>query len=146
MEILSFRFPTDIRFGAGARGVLAEFAEKHNVSRPLLVTDSGLVRTEAFSLAAAEAERVWGQGCRRFTGVGANPTDQDVEDAWQAYDKGQCDGIVGLGGGSALDAAKAMRLKVFQPRRLGRQGHGRWLPPRQPQALQDDTARRCFLS
>jgi len=40
--ISQFRFPTDIRFGAGARSVLAEFARKYSVRRQLLVTDSGL--------------------------------------------------------------------------------------------------------
>jgi len=51
----------------------------------------------------------------KFTGVHPNPTDQDVEDAWESYAQGDCDGIVGLGGGSALDAAKALRLKVAFP-------------------------------
>ena len=49
-EISQFRFPADIRFGAGARSVLAEFARKYKVIRPLLVTDSGLPQTEAFRL------------------------------------------------------------------------------------------------
>ena len=49
-DILQFRFPTDIRFGVGGRCELSEFARMYKVSRPLLVTDSGLLKTEAFEL------------------------------------------------------------------------------------------------
>jgi len=114
-EISQFRFPTDIRFGVGARSVLAEFGRKYKLRQPLLVTDSGLPQTEAFRLVVKEADRVWPGRCVQFTGVHANPTDQDVEDAWRAYVQGGCDGVIGLGGGSALDAARALRLKVAFP-------------------------------
>lgn len=114
-EISQFRFPTDIRFGVRARSTLAEFAQKYKVSRPLLITDSGLPETEAFRLVLEEANQVWPRNCVRFTGVHPNPTDQDVEEAWVAYAEGDCDGVVGLGGGSALDVAKALRLKVAFP-------------------------------
>jgi len=114
-QISQFRFPTAIRFGAGARSALAEFAQTYEVARPLLVTDSGLVETDAFRLVAAEMARVWPGGFVEFAGVHPNPSDQDVEDAWRAYADGRCDGVVGLGGGSALDAARAMRLKTAFP-------------------------------
>jgi alcohol dehydrogenase class IV len=114
-EISQFRFPTDIRFGVGARSVLAEFARRYEVLRPLLVTDSGLPKTKAFCLIADEMDRLWPGAYVQFTGVHPNPTDQDVENAWGSYVQGDCDGVVGLGGGSALDAAKALRLKVALP-------------------------------
>ncbi len=114
-EILSFRFPLDIRYGPGARSVLAEFADERGVGRPLLVTDSGLLKTDAYRLAEAEIQRVWGENVAKFTNVQPNPSEQDVENAWKAYAEGECDGIIGLGGGSALDVARATRLKVFAP-------------------------------
>jgi len=114
-EISQFRFPTNIRFGVGARSALAEFARTYEVCKPLLVTDSGLPETEAFLLAADGMDRVWPGAYGKFTGVHPNPTDQDVEDAWEFYKQGGCDGVVGLGGGSALDAAKALRLKAAFP-------------------------------
>jgi 4-hydroxybutyrate dehydrogenase len=109
-KISQFRFPTDIRFGVGARSLLAEFAQKYKVHRPLLVTDSGLPGTEAFYLVVDAMDRVWPGAYEKFTDVHPNPTDEDVEEAWEAYAQGDCDGVVGLGGGSALDAAKALRL------------------------------------
>lgn len=114
-EISQFRFPTDIRFGVGARSALAEFARKYKVCQPLLVTDSGLPGTEAFCLVNDEMVRVWPGAYVRFMGVHPNPTDRDVEDAWNAYVQGNCDGVVGLGGGSAIDAARALRLKTAFP-------------------------------
>ena len=114
-QISQFRFPTDIRFGVGARTVLAEFSRKHKVYQPLLVTDSGMPETEAFHLIVDEMNRVWTGAYAQFTGVHPNPTDKDVEDACDSYVQGNCDGVVGLGGGSALDVAKALRLKVAFP-------------------------------
>jgi alcohol dehydrogenase class IV len=114
-DISQFRFPTDIRFGLGARSVLAEFSEKYNVSRPLLVTDSGLPSTEAFSLIEKQMNKVWSGAFGQFTDVHPNPTDEDVDNALSAYQQGKCDSVVGLGGGSALDAARALRLKVAFP-------------------------------
>jgi alcohol dehydrogenase class IV len=114
-DISQFRFPTDIRFGIGGRSELAEFAQKYKVNRPLLVTDSGLVKTKAFELVEEQMTTIWPGAFARFTDVHPNPTDQDVEGALSAYVEGKCDGVVGLGGGSALDAARALRLKVAFP-------------------------------
>lgn len=110
--ITQFRFPVDIRFGTGAREALGEFAQSYSVNRPLLVTDPGLGKTEAFGLIDEEMKCTWGKDYFRFTDVHPNPTDKDVENAWKAYVEGNCDGVVGLGGGSVLDTARAMRLKV----------------------------------
>ena len=114
-EISRFRFPTDVRFGVGARTVLAEFARRYNVQRPLLVTDSGLPKTRAFQLVADEMDRIWPGTYQQFSGVHPNPSDLDVESALDCYTQGDCDGVVGLGGGSALDAARALRLKIALP-------------------------------
>ena len=113
--ISQFRFPLDIRFGAGACSVLGEFGEKYNVSRPLLVTDSGLVKTEAFAMVEQTLKKIFKNNFAVFSSVDPNPTDKNVDDAWVAYRENNCDGVIGLGGGSALDAARAMRLKVAFP-------------------------------
>ncbi len=115
MELSTFSFPTIIRYGAGARTTLAEFAEAHEVRRPLLVTDAGLVETDAYRLVAEQMDTIWPDAWTPFSGVHPNPLEQDVEDAWTAYRDGKCDGIVGVGGGSALDAGKALRLKPAFP-------------------------------
>ncbi len=117
MEILAYSFPTAIRYGVGARSALTEFARSYAVQSPLLVTDGGLLRTATFKLAAAAMDHVWPGAWKCFSEVHPNPLEQDVENAWEAYRRGDCDGIVGLGGGSALDVGKGLRIKVAAPER-----------------------------
>lgn len=115
IEQTTFSFPTLIRYGAGARQALTDFAICEEARRPLLVTDPGLVPTDAYRLVAAEMDRVWPGAWACFTEVHPNPLEADVEAAWRTYREANCDCVVGLGGGSALDAAKAVRLKAAFP-------------------------------
>ncbi len=114
-EITNFSFPTQMRFGPGARSCVGEFADMTGVARPLLVTDEGLARTDAFRLAQDAIEDAFGGSQATFTGVHPNPTEADLEGAFAAYLESGCDGVIGLGGGSGLDVAKAARLRVAVP-------------------------------
>lgn len=113
--IATFRFPLEIRFGPGARADLADFSEMFRVARPLLVTDLQMPRTRAFELVLTEAGRIWSGSHVVFSGVQPNPTDEDVEAAWKMYLAEGCDAIVGVGGGSALDVARAARIRQAFP-------------------------------
>ncbi len=53
-----------------------------------------------------------------FDAVQANPTEADVLAGLDRYHAARCDGLVGIGGGSPIDAAKAIRLLVTHPGRL----------------------------
>jgi 4-hydroxybutyrate dehydrogenase len=99
----TFAFPTKIRFGAGAVNEVPQFATR----RPLLVTDGGLAKTPIFERVTALLPNAV-----VFSGVHPNPIEQDVVDGLAMYREHGCDGVIGLGGGSPLDAAKAIRLKV----------------------------------
>lgn len=113
--LTTFRFPTTIRFGSGARRTLAEFANRYAVERPLLVTDQGMPSTEAYQMVAAALDEVWSGQWQSFAGIHPNPLEQDVEDAWEEYRSSHCDSVIGFGGGSAIDGARAMRLRVAFP-------------------------------
>lgn len=56
-----------------------------------------------------------GKNWQVFSGVHPNPVEQDVIDGAAAYRKGECDGVVAFGGGSAMDAGKALRLLIRRP-------------------------------
>jgi 4-hydroxybutyrate dehydrogenase len=102
----TFSFPTKIRFGAGAINELPGYA----TSRPLLVTDAGLANSPILKQVLALVPNA-----AVYSEVLPNPTEQNVSDGVAAYQANGCDGIIGLGGGSPLDAAKAIRLKVTHP-------------------------------
>ena len=107
VTVSTFSFPTTILFGAGAVERLPEELRKRGISRPLLVTDAGLARTAVFERVASLAP-----GAVVFSAVEPNPTERNVLDGLAIYQQNRCNGIVGVGGGSPLDAAKAIRLKV----------------------------------
>jgi alcohol dehydrogenase class IV len=107
-----FTFPNRIVFGAGSRTELGGELARLGVKRPLVVTDPGL---EASGLCGAVVAGGGLEGAVLFSGVHANPTEEDVLGGLDRYQTGQCDGLVGLGGGSPIDAAKAIRLLVTHP-------------------------------
>jgi 4-hydroxybutyrate dehydrogenase len=116
MNLTAFSFPTRTLFGIGALRELPVNLAKLNIRRPLLVTDPGLVNTDAFrSVAATLGAISEGKSWFLYSGVHPNPVENDVRETAAAFQKNNCDGIVGLGGGSALDVAKAARLLVKRP-------------------------------
>ncbi|MBI4042685.1 MAG: iron-containing alcohol dehydrogenase [Deltaproteobacteria bacterium] len=114
MELYSFYFPTHIIFGAGALTELPNALKKSGCRHPLVVTDPGLVNTQV-------AERLKyvlnsaGIECRIFFDLKSNPDATSVEEGIEAYKKANADGIIGFGGGSAIDISKAIRLMVTHP-------------------------------
>ena len=109
----NWNFPTTIRFGAGKISQLAEVCKELKINKPLLVTDAGLAEQD-FVKAIMQANVDAGVKTSIFSGVKPNPTGANVEDGVAAYKKGKHDGVIALGGGSALDAAKAIALMVDQ--------------------------------
>jgi alcohol dehydrogenase class IV len=86
------------------------------IARPLIVTDAGFLATPAFQLVArALGESTQGKDWFVFSEVHPNPVEEDVVRAAAAFLANRCDGIIGLGGGSPLDAGKAARLLVKRP-------------------------------
>jgi len=104
-------FPNTVLFGAGALGELPSELAKLACTRPLVVTDPGLVDC---GMAQQVVDLVSAHGIQPtvFSDVAPNPTEKHVEEGHRAYASHACDGVIGLGGGSALDTAKAVRLKV----------------------------------
>ncbi len=97
---------TRIEFGEGQVSRLPEFLTLLGIQRPLIATDKGLVATGLVDRISGFLTIPFAV----FDGTPANPTEEAVLAAKAFYDQNGCDGIVGLGGGSALDLAKAVRL------------------------------------
>jgi alcohol dehydrogenase class IV len=112
-------WPTRVLLGAGALARLGEEVRALGVRRPLVVTDRGVVATGiAGQVEAALSEA--GLRPSRHDGIHANPTDADATEGLAAYRAADCDGIVAVGGGSAIDGAKLVALLVNHPGPLSR--------------------------
>src|SRR5437773_8575692 len=108
---VTFSFPTTVLFGAGAVKEIPQRLAALGTSKPLVVTDAGLIGTAAFK----RVETMSGGRWPVFSGVTPNPVEKDVEAAADAYRAGGCDSVVALGGGSALDVGKLVRVRVSWP-------------------------------
>jgi alcohol dehydrogenase class IV len=102
----TINYLTRIEFGEGEIARLPEFLAQLGVRKPLIATDRGLA---ASGLVSRVAGLIGGEAVI-FDGTPANPTEEAVIEAHGMYAEAGCDGVIGLGGGSSLDLAKAVRL------------------------------------
>ena len=105
MSISSFSFPTPIKFGAGARRLVAAHLIEAGYKRPLIVTDRAL---GALPVLAEFQTHLTGLDVAVFSGVFGNPTCSQVMDGAAAYKAHHADCVIGFGGGAALDVAKVV--------------------------------------
>jgi len=116
MSLVSFSFPTPTLFGAGSLSELPARLKTFGILRPLIVTDMGLVQTDAFrSLARTLGEAAQGKQWFVYPGVHPNPIENDVRESAAEFTRHNCDAIIAIGGGSPLDVGKAARLLVKRP-------------------------------
>jgi len=113
----NWNYPTSIRFGAGRIAELPDACRSLGMQRPLLVTDPGLAALPMVRRAVAICEDA-ALPCAVFSDVQPNPVEENVSQGVAAYRAGRHDGVVAFGGGSALDAGKAIALMVGQKRPL----------------------------
>lgn len=109
--ISQFNFPTTIRFGAGVIKELASYLKKNDLSKPLIVTDPNVRELSFFKTIVTDLNKA-GISVEIFSDIHKNPVKSDVYKGTDAYDETDRDCIVGIGGGAALDVARAILLRI----------------------------------
>lgn len=117
MATARFSFPTDIVFGPGTRAGLPDEVAGIGSLRPLVVTDRAVGALPPVQ-ALIEDLRATGPAVAVFDGVWGNPVVGQVRAGVDAFHDHGADGIVAIGGGAALDVAKAVGLWATHPGEL----------------------------
>jgi alcohol dehydrogenase class IV len=113
----NWSYPTSIRFGVGRIAELPEACKSIGLKRPLLVTDPTLAAS-AMVQDAVSANAAAGLPTAVFSDIRSNPISRNVDDGLKAFRARGHDGVIALGGGSALDTGKVIAFMAGQTRPL----------------------------
>ncbi|HET9752994.1 MAG TPA: iron-containing alcohol dehydrogenase [Myxococcales bacterium] len=102
-------FPTRIVYGKGSIRELPGELKRAGASRPLLVTDKGILKAGLLRFITPLLEQA-GIQAQVFSEFEPNPTDADAIRGGEAYRAAGADSVLGVGGGASLDMAKAIAL------------------------------------
>jgi len=110
-KVYQYNFPTTIRFGADAVKELGAYLKTNNLDRPLIVTDPVVAQLGFFKNILQDLNNK-GISVEVFSDIHKNPVKSDVYKGGDAYDQSNRDSIIGIGGGAALDVARAILLRI----------------------------------
>lgn len=110
-KIYQYNFPTTIRFGAGSSNELPDYLVKNNLSKPLVVTDPTVAQLPFFKK-MVESLKAKNISVEVFSDIHKNPVKSDVYKGTDVFDDTKRDSIIGIGGGAAIDVARAILLRI----------------------------------
>lgn len=114
---IDWHYPTAIKVGPGRVRETAHWCLQHGMTRPLLVTDPYLAKQPCTATLIQQC-RASGLDVQLFDEVKGNPTGDNVAAGLDAYRRGRCNGVIAFGGGSPIDAGKAIALMTGQTGQL----------------------------
>lgn len=100
-------YVTQIQFEFGAVKLLKQECERVGITRPMIVTDPGV---KAAGILQKALDALPGMQVTVFDQTPSNPTEAAVRAAAELYKSSGCDGLVAVGGGSAIDCAKGVAI------------------------------------
>ena len=100
-------YVTQVQFDYGAVALLKQECERIGITRPLVVTDPGV---KAAGVLQKALDALPGMTVAVFDQTPSNPTEAAVRAAVAVYKANNCDGLIAVGGGSAIDCAKGVAI------------------------------------
>ena len=110
-KVYQYNFPTIIRFGIGSSKELGDYLIKNNLLRPLIVTDPNVSHLGFFKELIDDIKKK-NISTEVFYDIHKNPVKSDVYKGTDVFDNTKRDSIIGIGGGAALDVARAIVLRI----------------------------------
>ncbi|WP_298434421.1 iron-containing alcohol dehydrogenase, partial [Ottowia sp.] len=101
------QYLTQIEFADGARAQLPAHCQRVGITRPLILTDAGV---RAAGVLQQVADALGALPHAVYDGTPSNPTEAAVRAATEVYRRERCDGLIAVGGGSAIDCAKGVAI------------------------------------
>ena len=98
---------TQVQLDFGAVALLKQECERVGITRPLVVTDAGV---KAAGVLQKALDALGNLPCAVFDQTPSNPTEAAVRLAAALYKQEHCDGLIAVGGGSAIDCAKGVAI------------------------------------
>jgi alcohol dehydrogenase class IV len=108
MDIHKFVMP-EVIFGNGAIHQVGESCLRLGATNVLIVSDPGIIEAGWIDVVIKSCKQI-GLKYTTFYDVTINPKDSEVEKGCEVYTQNECDAIIGIGGGSAIDVAKAIAI------------------------------------
>ena len=100
-------YVTQVQFDFGTIKLLKQECARVGITRPLVVTDAGV---KAAGVLQKALDQLAGMSVTVFDQTPSNPTEAAVRAAAALYKAGRCDGLIAVGGGSAIDCAKGVAI------------------------------------
>ena len=113
MQKYNWNYPTTMWVGENRINDIAIACESLGITRPLLVTDRGLAKTDIVknTLLILKEKNII---TKLYSNVVGNPTGKNVNEGVESFRKDNCDGVIAFGGGSGLDVGKAIAFMSGQ--------------------------------
>ena len=113
MQKYNWNYPTTMWVGENRINDIAIACESLGITKPLLVTDKGLAKTDIVkkTLLILKEKNII---TKLYSNVVGNPTGKNVNEGVESFKKDNCDGVIAFGGGSGLDVGKAIAFMSGQ--------------------------------
>ena len=113
----NWNYPTTVWVGENRINDLTQACINLKINKPLLVTDKDLVNLTMIKNVTSEIKKNFNE-LIIFSNFSGNPVGENVEEGVDEFKKNNCDGVITIGGGSALDVGKAIAFMSGQTRSI----------------------------